>query len=116
MKLRYYLDNDMCDAVFPDQQPKKRDYVKQSYTYSLDSAEAKQGGRDAGMLYIKKDVFNVIGRWNENKRIHTGEADIYNRIPRQLITNQTMILHIEHGSAYEKRDLLKEKYDADCSV
>src|SRR3990167_7032690 len=87
-KLRYYLDRDMCDAIFPDQQPKKR-------------------------VYIKKDIFHTIGRWNEKKRIHSGEADIYHRIPRQLVTNQTTILHIEHGSGYDKKMIMKEKYDSD---
>ena len=115
-KLRYYLDNDMCDAVFPDQQPKKRYYVKDSYKYEPNDVKALQGGRDAGMLYIKKDIFYSIGKWNEKKKIHSGEADIYNRIPRQLITNQTMLLHIEHGSGYDKRDLMNEKYTNDCLV
>src|SRR3990167_1018491 len=41
-KLRYYLDRDMCDAIFPDQQPKKREYIKNSYTYNPDSTEALQ--------------------------------------------------------------------------
>lgn len=115
-KLRYYLDRDMCDAIFPDQQPKKREYIKNSYTYNPDSTEALQGARDAGMLYIKKDIFHTIGRWNEKKRIHSGEADIYHRIPRQLVTNQTTILHIEHGSGYDKKMIMKEKYDSDCIV
>lgn len=115
-KLRYYLDNNMCDAIFPDQQPKKREYVKQSYTYSPNDIKALDGARDAGMLYIKKDVFENIGRWNESLKIHTGEADIYRRVPRALITNQTMLLHIEHGSGYDKRDLMKDKYENDSKV
>jgi len=115
-KLRYYLDKDMCDAVFPDQQPKNRDYVKKSYTYAPDSKEAQCGGRDAGMLYIKKDSFYEIGKWNEKKRIHNGEADIYSRIQRQITTNQTMLLHIEHGSGYDKRNLMTEKYNNDCLI
>jgi GT2 family glycosyltransferase len=115
-KLRYYLDNNLCDAVFPDQQPKKRDYVKKSYTYNPNSKEAMDGGRDAGMLYIKRDVFYKIGKWNDKLKIHTGEKDIYQRIPRQITTNQTMIMHIEHGSGYDKRDLLTDKYNYDSKV
>ncbi len=115
-KLRYYLDNNLCDAVFPDQQPKKRSYIKLSYTYDRDSNEAKTGGRDAGMLYIRKDIFKTIGGWNEKKRIHSGEADIYARIPRQITTNQTIVLHIEHGNGYDKRDKLPDKYNTDCQI
>jgi len=115
-KLRWYLDNDKCDAIFPDQKPKKRDYVKKSYTYAPESKEARDGGQDAGMLFIKKDVFYSIGKWNENMRIHNGEKDIYARIKRQLVTNQTMILHVEHGSGYEKSALYPEKYNEDCRI
>ena len=115
-KLRYYLDNNLCDAIFPGQQPKKRDYVKKSYTYNPDSKEAQDGAKDAGMLYIRRDIFDKIGRWNEKMRIHNGEADIYRRIPRMITTNQTMIMHIEHGSGYEKSKLYPEKYNEDCRI
>jgi hypothetical protein len=107
----------MCDAVFPDQQPKKREYAKKTYTYDPNSKEAvTEVGRDAGMLYIKKDYFYKIGKWNEKMRIHNGEQDIYNRIPRQITTNQTMIMHVEHGSGYEKSALYPEKYNEDCRI
>ena len=68
------------------------------------------------LCFFQNDVFHTIGRWNEKKRIHSGEADIYHRIPRQLVTNQTTILHIEHGSGYDKKMIMKEKYDSDCIV
>jgi GT2 family glycosyltransferase len=113
-KLRWYLDNNLCDAVFPDQQPKRRSYVRNSYLHKPWETQSLDGARDAGMLYIKKDVFYNIGKWNEKKKIHSGEADIYARIPKSVITNQTMLMHIEHGNGYDKRDLMKEKYDSDC--
>jgi GT2 family glycosyltransferase len=115
-KLRYYLDNDMCDAIFPDQEPRKRDFVKESYTYLPDTKDAQNGARNAGILYVKKDVFYKIGKWNEKMRIHNGEQDIYGRLPRFITTTQTMIIHVEHGSGYEKSKLYPQKYDMDCRI
>lgn len=118
--LRYYLENDLADVVFPDQQAKERAFVKASYKFKMDSLKSGQGARDAGILMLTKEAFAKLGGWNENIKVHYGERDIYERIGklglRERLTNKTMITHLEHAAGWTRVDKEKEKYDQDSTV
>lgn len=115
--MKYFLDKNLADVVFPDQAPKTREFVKRSYRVSPEDEFTKLGAKDAGMFLITKKAFEKIGDWNEKMKMHYGEADIYKRISdnelRERFTNKTMILHLEHAAGWEKHLLEKEKYDKD---
>src|SRR3990167_6252887 len=77
--LEWYLDNmPEVHAVFPDQGLNFRETVKKSY--ELKHEDALMGTRDAGILFIRRSIFDVIGGWNENIKTHFGEKDIYSKI------------------------------------
>lgn len=116
--LLYYI-NQGFDAVFPDQVPRDREYVKSSYKRGFDDPETKKGGRDAGLIMITKKKFEKMGRWNEDLGI-LAEADFYKRLGTNWTdTNKVFITHI---MAATNRSLLDEdpkeydkrmKHDAD---
>lgn len=118
--LRYYLDNDLADIVYPDQQAKPRDYVKKSYRARFNSRGGIGGARDAGLILMTKKAFNKLGGWNETIRIHYGEKDLFTRASqlqlREIITRKCLITHLEHAAGWTKLDLEKDKYDKDSTI
>jgi len=114
--LKYYLDNKLADVVFPDQQPKTREFVKESYQGTY--ADATKGGcREAGMLLITKEGFERTGGWNEKMKMHYGEKIFYYALSgvglKWVVTCKTMILHLKHGSGWDKNTMNYEKYKQD---
>lgn len=118
--LKYYLDNELADVVYPDQQAKTRDFVKASYQFELDSKGARQGARDAGLILITKKAFEGLGGWDEKIRIHYGEKDLFLRIAekrfKEIITCKTMITHLEHAAGWTRVDVEKDNYDQDYTA
>lgn len=98
--LRYYIENNRADCVIPDQCPRSRDFVKESYSMSYEYG-MKYGSRDAGLLMITKEAFKKTGGWDEDLSL-LAERDFYDRIGkagvRQVDTCKVMISHIMAGS------------------
>lgn len=94
--LRDYLEMEIADCVIPDQVPRDREFVLQSY--EMDRIKAMQyGSRDAGLLMITKKAFERTGGWNEELSI-LAEKDFYGRMGKagvkQIDTCRVMISHI----------------------
>lgn len=111
--LRWYFEQGLCDCVIPDQCPRDRKFVKESYNMDMLTG-AKYGSRDAGLLMISKDAFKRTGGWNEQLTI-LAEKDFYDRMANngvnQIDTCKVMISHI---MAATNLDLLNKnplKYD-----
>lgn len=118
--MKYYLDQKLADVVYPDQQAKSREFVKASYKFPINSKEALQGARDAGMILMTKEGFKKTGGWNEKIKIHYGEKDFFTRISKaglkDIVTCKTMITHLEHAAGWTRVDLEKENYDNDSTI
>lgn len=112
--LRYYLDNQLADAIVPDQGVRTRQEVKDSYGKSYE--ESTIGNRDAGLILMTREVYNKVGGWDESMRIHYGEKMMYLKLGTLgsfTITTKTMITHLEHANGWDKRLFEKGKYDED---
>lgn len=91
-----YIDA-LYEAVFPDQVPRDRAYVKEAEKRHFLDPEAKKGGRDAGLLMITKAAFKRTGGWNESLGLLC-DRDFYNRMNKASVawtdTNKVIITHI----------------------
>ena len=108
-KMKWYIENMLADCVIPDQCPRDREFVKNSYL--MDNLTAmKYGSRDAGCLMITREAFAKTGGWNEKLSL-LAEKDFYDRMGkagvRQIDTCKVMISHI---MAATNRQLLEEDY------
>jgi hypothetical protein len=115
--LKYHLDKKLADAIVPDQSPRDRAFVKESYATKY--GEDNQGNRDAGLLLMTREIYDKVGGWDEAMRIHYGEKIMYFKLGSAgtfILTRKTMILHLEHAGGWEKHSLDKAKYDQDCEV
>lgn len=117
--MRYYLDNDLADIVFPDQIPRSREFVKQSYKLTPEEAIG-QGARDAGMFMITRQGFEKSGGFNDDLKIFV-EADFYERLGatgvRQVTTNKTLFTHIALGTHYSlPMEEMEEKMNHDSLI
>lgn len=94
--MRYYIDKDIAECVFPDQCPRDREFVKKSYELSFEEAQ-KYGSRDAGCVMITKEAFERTGGWNEELSL-LAEKDFYQRLGKANVnltdTCKVMISHI----------------------
>lgn len=104
----WYIEHGVAECVFPDQVPRDRQYVLESYKRKHDDSEAMKGGRDAGLLMITKDAFGRTGGWNEKLTI-LAEKDFYERMAKVNVrwtdTSKVFISHIMAGS---NRQLLED--------
>jgi len=116
--LCYYLDNDLYDVVWPDQFPRTRDFIKDSYNMSYEDATA-YGGREAGCLIITREAFDKTGGWDDRLFNEYGEAAFYMRIGdaglRWTGTSKSMITHITAGTRYSMWDEHPEIHMADMN-
>lgn len=114
--MRYYLENDLADVVFPDQFPQTRDYIKKSYNMSYEEAMS-WGGRDAGCLMITREGFDKTGGWDDRLFNEFGEAAFYDRIDRAGLrwtpTCKSLVTHLSAGTRYMMWDMHPEVHIAD---
>lgn len=104
-KLRWYIDNHFADAMFPDQCPRDRKFVEQSYLLD-DISAMKFGSRDAGLLMITKEAFAKTGGWNKDLSL-LAEKDFYERMGKAGVTyKDTCKVLITHIMAATNLDLL----------
>lgn len=107
--LRQYIEQGY-DAVFPDQVPRSREYVKATYDRHPFDPESMKGGRDAGLMMITKKHFEEIGRWDENLSL-LAEQDLYKRLGKWTDTNKVIITHIMAGTNLQLLDNDPESYN-----
>lgn len=112
--LLWYIEIGGFDCVFPDQVPRDRQYVLDSYKRDYNDPLAKQGGRDAGLLMIKKSAFDKTGGWNEKLGLLC-DADFYQRMNKAGIswtdTNKVFISHIMAATNRTLLDKDPKEYD-----
>lgn len=111
--LRDYLEMELADCVIPDQVPRDREFVLQSY--EMDRLQAmKYGSRDAGLLMITKSAFEKTGGWDENLSLLC-EKDFYKRMAKagvtQIDTCRVMISHIMAATNLDRLHNKPQEYD-----
>lgn len=111
--LRWYLENAVTDCVIPDQCPRDRQFVLDSY--NMDHLEAmKYGSRDAGLLMITKEAFKKTGGWNEDLTLLC-DRDFYERMAKvgvsQIDTCKVMISHIMAATNLNRLHEKPEEYN-----
>jgi GT2 family glycosyltransferase len=116
--LRQYFEADLCDYCFPDQIPRPRQYVLE--TYKLDPFDEKilagpyTGARDAGLIMMTKEIFNATGGWGEGFSI-LAERDMYEKLQnlgaRQVQTTKVYIAHIMGATNWIQYHEDRENYD-----
>lgn len=111
--LLFYIDKGY-DVVFPDQVPRTREYVLETYKRKFDDPESMKGGRDAGLLMITKEAFDKTGGWNEELGILC-DRDFYDRIYKAGLswtdTNKVLITHIMAATNRQLLDDDPKEYD-----
>jgi GT2 family glycosyltransferase len=115
--LKYIEDG--WEVVWPDQVPRTREYVLESYKRDYNHPDARKGGRDAGLMMITKRAFDEIGGWNEKLGL-LAERDIMERIGNYNIkwteTNKVYITHIMAATNRTLLDIDPEEYDRRMTV
>lgn len=111
--LRYYLEKGISECIWPDQMPRSRVFVKQSYSMSYDIA-MQFGSRDAGLMMITKKAFQRTGGWDEELTL-LAERDFYNRLAMaSVVTKDTckvMVTHIMAASNLYRMAVNPEEYN-----
>lgn len=111
--MRWYLEIDGYEAVFPDQCPRSREFVEQMM--KMDMVEAKKyGSRDAGCVMITKEAFNRAGGWNGEMSL-LAEKDFYERLGKAGVnytdTCKVMISHIMAATNLNRLHENPQEYD-----
>lgn len=115
--LRWYIENGHGDAVIPDQFPRSRQYILESYDMTMKEG-LDMGSRDACLIYISTEAFKKTGGFNPELRIFQ-EADFYERMAdngiNQVTTNKVQVSHMTLGSHYQDMDEFDKslKHDSD---
>lgn len=111
--MRFYIDTLGFDVVFPDQVPRSRKEVTESYKRDFDHPEAMKGGRDAGLMMITREAFEKV-KWNEDLTL-LAERDFYERMGKARVswtdTNKVLITHIMAGTNMNRLDEKPEEYE-----
>ena len=116
--LRYYLVTGLGEAIIPDQFPRSREYILESYKMRLDEG-LNMGARDACMIMITKEAFERAGGFNEDLQV-LQEADFYERMENagvnQITTNKVQVSHLTLGTHYQDWDEFNKKLDHDGAI
>lgn len=112
-KLRWYLEEDITDCIFPDQVPRSRAFVKMSRR--LNNIQAMRfGSRDAGLLMITKKAFEKTGGWDEELTLLC-DRDFYVRMANAGVdfrdTCKVMITHIMAATNLDRLHTNRKEYD-----
>lgn len=100
--LVYYLDNDLCDVIVPDQVPRSRKEVLKFRKMSHEDSMFN-GIQEQGLLLMKRGVFNSIGGWDERFfKIYGWKAFGLTLANKGLRVNSTTKVNISHiaGMSY----------------
>ena len=112
--LRQYLDSGKWRVVYPDQSPRNRQYVLDSYTRDPFHPESLTGSRDAGLMMITREAFDKVGGWDDDLSL-LAERDMYERLGKAGIlwtdTNKVLITHIMGATNWVQHHNDPEGYD-----
>lgn len=112
--MMWYIENAGLEAVWPDQVPRDRRYVLESYARPHNHPDAMKGGRDAGLLMITKEAFERTGRWNEQMSL-LAEKDFFHRMSlahvRAADTNKVFITHVMAATNLDLLDNDPDEYN-----
>ena len=111
--LRWYIENGW-EAVWPDQVPRDREYILNTYKRDMDDLESLKGGRDAGLLMITRKAFERTRGWNEKLGL-LAESDFFQRMGKAGVkytdTNKVLITHVMAATNLELMDKNPAEYD-----
>lgn len=97
--LSWYLKNDYCDAIMPDQIPTTWEGIRKYKALSFEEAFGK-GATEAGLILMTKDAYETIGAWDKTwtgQSPHFGWKRIYQQIGEAgLRMGQTAKVTISH--------------------
>lgn len=112
--LRQYIELGHYDIVFPDQVPRDRQYILDSYQRSVFDPESLKGSRDAGLIMMTREIFNKVEGWPEDMSILV-ESEMYRRLgavgAKWTDTNKVQITHIMGASNWKQHADNREEYD-----
>ena len=118
--MKYYLDNNIADVVYPDQFPKTREFVKRTYEVDYRDDFARKASTDAGMVLMRKSIFEACGGWPEGMIMFYGEKHLNSRLKsvgaRVISTNKNMILHVNSGTYWARKSDDKDNLDKDVTI
>lgn len=110
--LLYYIEVMDFECVFPDQAPRTREYIKE--TYKLEMEDARKGSRDAGLMMITREAFERVGGWNEELTLLC-ERDFYERMLKVSVrwtdTCKVQIAHIMAATNLHRLDTNPKEYE-----
>ena|SRR3990167_271125 len=108
--LRWYLENDLLDAVLPDQIPCSR--TQQLYYYGLTLEDAiGKGCSEQGLVVIKKESFEKIGGWDKKLTKGYGWKRFYQQMGEHNIRyNNTAKVSITHLMGMTYWDTIQNDY------
>jgi hypothetical protein len=116
--LRQYLESGSFDFVFPDQVPRSREFVLETYKEDPFSARILGGdlvgARDAGCIMMTREIFDKVGGWGDGLSI-LAERDLYERLgtigARQAQTTKVYIAHIMGATNWLQHEKDRKDYD-----
>lgn len=116
--LRYYLETGLGEAIIPDQFPRTRQYILDSYGMTMEEG-LNMGARDACLIMITAEAFEKTGGFNEDLQI-LQEGDFYERMEKsgvaQVTTNKVQVSHMTLGTHYQDWDEFNRKIAHDSEV
>ena len=96
--LRFYLENGY-DTVWPDQVPRSREYILETYKRDPLDPESLKGGRDEGLFMMTKEAFKKTGGFPEDLSILVARG-FYDRMNKAGVNwTDTNKVHISHITA-----------------
>lgn len=111
--LKFYIDSGY-DVVFPDQVPRSREHVLDTYKRTFGEDASKIGGRDAGLMMITRKMFDKVKGWNEDLTLLC-ERDMYERLgaagAKWTDTNKVIITHIMAATNLDRLDNKPKEYN-----
>jgi GT2 family glycosyltransferase len=112
--LRYYLDNDMADAIIPNQIPVTRAQHKLYEKMTWEEAY-NPGVQEAGMIMMTREAFDKADGWDPRFREIFGWAAMEKRLVRSgsriRTTHKTSVGHIRGATYYHHLDTDKVRLD-----
>lgn len=117
-KLAKYME--AYDVAYPQQIELSREDTKKVLATS-DGEEAHIGGRDAGLIAMRKSIYDAIGGWDGRFRNLLGEKALYQKIEdaggHWTDKTNAFISHIKAGNNLKKDpDLYKEEMGHDVKL
>lgn len=114
---QYYFDNGLSRCMIPDQFPRTREYIKESYEMSYEEG-LKHGSMEDCMYFLTREAFDKIGRWNEKLVIRI-QQDFYQRCENAGVrvdsTNKIQVTHITLATHYQDMKKMDELMYHDTS-